>query len=196
MRRSSSRPLLGGGAEGRSLLHLSRVSLCHSLPTAARRANSWFKRSQPKTCLKTPTPTSWFAVPCASTSIASIRLPALFWAETISRPRRAGLAVKLSDAQASGVNSTSANVRRSICMRSRATEGSSVPNAKGKWLDQALKAIWETHRHHLLGLTSNPENRYIQLVLESSGNHRFNGWRWRWRLQFCCSIDCYSERQT
>jgi hypothetical protein len=106
MRRSSSRPLLGGGAEGRSLLHLSRVSLCHSLPTAARRPNSWFKRSQPKTCLKTPTPTSWFAVPCASTSIASIRLPAQFWAEMTSRPRRAGLAVKLSDAQASGVNSS------------------------------------------------------------------------------------------
>ena len=140
MRRSSSRPLLGGGAEGRSLLHLSRVSLCHSLPTAARRPNSWFKRSQPKTCLKTPTPTSWFAVPCASTSIASIRLPAQFWAETISRPRRAGLAVKLSDSQASGVNSSEyvgcsgghhQRQRETLDMHaSRATDGSSVANAE------------------------------------------------------------------
>jgi hypothetical protein len=37
---------------------------------------------------------------------------------------------------------TSAGVRRSMCMRSRATDGSSVPECQGKWPGQPLKAIW------------------------------------------------------
>jgi hypothetical protein len=43
----------------------------------------------PEEYLKTPTPTSSFAVPCASKSIALIQLPAQSWAATISKSLRA-----------------------------------------------------------------------------------------------------------
>ena len=71
-----------------------------------------------------------------------------------------------------------------------------------KMARSGLKAIWEaryagSHRHHLLGLTSNPENRYnstrlgviggITVLMVGGGC---------WRLQFFCSIDRYSESQT